>query len=432
MAVTQVYSTNFGFAALRTDGSVITWGGYGGDSSAVATQLGGTIDVVKIFATNSAFAALRADGSVVTWGYANEGGDSSAVAAQLDGTVDVVSIFASGSAFAALRADGSVVTWGSSLSGGNSSAVSSQLASGVISLGNANTNDVASIFPNSLPTGTVNISDTTPETGQVLTATNTLVDTDGIGAITYSWYVGTTQVATGNTYTVNSYDFGQTLKVTASYTDGFGTVESVSSAATSAVTYANLTINGTNNADFLAGDGGNDTLIGNGGNDLLDGGAGNDTLNAGDGNDLLNGDTGNDKLVGGTGDDLLNGGAGNDSLDGGTGTDTLRGGTGKDNFLFNSALDGKIDTILDFNPTDDTIKLENKYFTSLTTTGTLDAGSLVLGTTASDNNDFILYNSKTGALYYDADGSGSGVAVQIALLGTAAHPTLTNADFVVT
>jgi hypothetical protein len=41
---------------------------YGGDSSAVATKLDGTIDVTQVFSTPSAFAALRADGSVVTWG----------------------------------------------------------------------------------------------------------------------------------------------------------------------------------------------------------------------------------------------------------------------------------------------------------------------------------------------------------------------------
>ncbi|MFZ4524039.1 MAG: FG-GAP-like repeat-containing protein, partial [Chlorobium sp.] len=107
--VVQVFSTNYGFAALRTDGSVVTWGGYGGDSSAVNEEINGDIDVVQIFSTASAFAALRADGSVVTWGY---GVDSSLVADKLDGAIDVVEVFSTYSSFAALRADGSVVTWG--------------------------------------------------------------------------------------------------------------------------------------------------------------------------------------------------------------------------------------------------------------------------------------------------------------------------------
>ena len=36
-------------------------------------------DVVEIFATGSAFAAMRLDGSIVTWGHRHWGGDSSAV-----------------------------------------------------------------------------------------------------------------------------------------------------------------------------------------------------------------------------------------------------------------------------------------------------------------------------------------------------------------
>ena len=115
MDVTQIFSSFAAFAALRADGSVVTWGAPydGGDSSAVAGQLNGTLDVTQIFSTGNAFAALRVDGSVVTWGRADYGGDSSAVASQLDGTVDVTQIVSTNmGAFAALHADGSVVTWG--------------------------------------------------------------------------------------------------------------------------------------------------------------------------------------------------------------------------------------------------------------------------------------------------------------------------------
>ena len=64
------------------------------------------------FLNNYAFAMIKADGSVVTWGYGSNGGDSTLVARQLNGTVDVMQIFSANYAFAALRADGSVVTWG--------------------------------------------------------------------------------------------------------------------------------------------------------------------------------------------------------------------------------------------------------------------------------------------------------------------------------
>jgi Ca2+-binding RTX toxin-like protein len=50
-------------------------------------------------------------------------------------------------------------------------------------------------------------------------------------------------------------------------------------------------------------------------------------------------------------------------------------------------------------------------------------------TTAADADDFLIYNSTTGKLYYDTDGNGAGAAVQIALIGN--HAALTAADFVV-
>ena len=97
------------FAAVRVDGSVVTWGtpGAGGDCSKVKAQL--TVDVRSIYSTRGAFAALKADGSVVAWGDEDEGGDCSEVQHQL---VDVRSIYSTTSAFAALKADGSVVAWG--------------------------------------------------------------------------------------------------------------------------------------------------------------------------------------------------------------------------------------------------------------------------------------------------------------------------------
>ena len=57
-----------------------------------------------------AFAAIKADGSVVTWGAAATGGDSTSVAEKLAG--EVVQICANDNALAALKSDGSVVTWG--------------------------------------------------------------------------------------------------------------------------------------------------------------------------------------------------------------------------------------------------------------------------------------------------------------------------------
>ena len=81
--VQRIYSTKSAFAALREDGSVITWGSRrtGGDSSSVAGQLKSGVKV--IYSTKLAFAAVKEDGSVITWGGRGNGADSSSVAGQL-------------------------------------------------------------------------------------------------------------------------------------------------------------------------------------------------------------------------------------------------------------------------------------------------------------------------------------------------------------
>lgn len=110
------------FAALRYDGTVVTWGmGPAANSASVASDL---VNVEKIFHNDYAFAAIRSDGSVVTWGDNARGGDSSAVQSDLIG---VQKIYATDEAFAALKNDGSVVTWGNPRDGGDSSHLAQQL-----------------------------------------------------------------------------------------------------------------------------------------------------------------------------------------------------------------------------------------------------------------------------------------------------------------
>ncbi len=173
----------------------------------------------------------------------------------------------------------------------------------------------------------------------------------------------------------------------------------------------------------------NDTLIGLTGNDTLVGGGGNDRLNGGFGKDLLEGGSGNDTLIGSVGNDILSGGSGKDILNGGTYKDTLVGGEGKDSFIFNGELKASgVDTITDFNPIDDTIKLGHAFFTQFTV-GVLNANTFVIASSAVDSDDYLIYDKATGALSYDADGNGTGAAIQIATLGV--NLALTNADFVI-
>ncbi len=130
--VIKIVSTSFAFAALKSNGSVVTWGDSltGGDSSSVASSL--TSGVINIISNEYAFAAIKSDGSVITWGYSANGGNSSAVASSL--TSDVIYIFNTRKAFAALKSNGSVVTWGNTAFGANSSLVASSLTSGIINI----------------------------------------------------------------------------------------------------------------------------------------------------------------------------------------------------------------------------------------------------------------------------------------------------------
>ena len=92
-------------------------------------------------------------------------------------------------------------------------------------------------------------------------------------------------------------------------------------------------------------------------------------------------------------------------------------------------MTGNTGRITDYNVANDTIQLENGVFKALTATGTLPASQFRVGTQAVDANDHVIYNQTSGALIYDANGSGAGAAVQIATLS--AGLSLTNADIVV-
>jgi Ca2+-binding RTX toxin-like protein len=210
--------------------------------------------------------------------------------------------------------------------------------------------------------------------------------------------------------------------------------------------------------DRLFGGEGNDQLMGGAGGDLLDGGAGTDTVlylsatagvsaslsnaatNTGEAaGDMyvsienLTGSSFNDILVGNSAANILSGGAGNDTLRGAAGNDILAGGAGRDIFVFAAPLNAatNVDRINDFSVADDTIQLENAFFTALGTTGVLAVGALQINNSglASEADDRIIYEADTGNLFYDADGVG-GVAGILFGKMTADLP-LTNLDFVV-
>ncbi|MGL4488774.1 MAG: calcium-binding protein, partial [Rhizobiaceae bacterium] len=124
---------------------------------------------------------------------------------------------------------------------------------------------------------------------------------------------------------------------------------------------------------------------------------------------------------------ILFGQGGTDFIDGREGADVLVGGAQADDFRFATALGvGNIDTVSDFTVAQDDLLLAQTIFTAIG--ATLDAGELVIGAAAIDANDFLIYNSATGALSYDANGSAAGGTIQFATLSTGL--ALTVGDFV--
>lgn len=248
------------------------------------------------------------------------------------------------------------------------------------------------------------------------------------------------------------------------------------------------TILGNDADNWLDGDAGNDSLVGGAGNDTLDGGTGNDTLFGGAGSDVyyvdslgdrvfetptatstvdaggagntdvdkvfasvsftlgryleeleLLEDAGNISGTGNTAANTITGNDGDNRLNGKLGKDTLTGGEGNDVFRFDTALSpSNVDTITDFFAGTDRIELENAsgLFARLTVTGRLADANFVSGSgaQAQDSNDFIIYDTDTGDLYYDRDGSGSLGMVHFAtvLFDGAAVMDLSASDFLIT
>lgn len=178
--------------------------------------------------------------------------------------------------------------------------------------------------------------------------------------------------------------------------------------------------------DAIAGTGNTlgNRISGNAGANLLTGLAGNDTLGGGNGHDTL---------LGGGGDDLLQGGEGNDRLQGGLGADTLNGGFGADRFVFETPPASGVDRVEDFRPGTDRLLLDDDVFTVLPR-GALDAAAFHAGPGIRESGaagEFILLDTDTGTLYYDADGPAGVAALPFAILAGASLAVITAADFII-
>ncbi len=143
------------------------------------------------------------------------------------------------------------------------------------------------------------------------------------------------------------------------------------------------------------------------------------------------------EYVTGTGfKDVLIGNDANNRLIGGGGSDTLTGGAGGDGFQYNFASDGG-DTITDFNPTEDFIRIDQSNFGIAANDGDHPANPdidrllenyFVVGTTATEGgHGQFIYDDTTGDLFWDDDGNGGNVQILIATLQGA--PTIDRDHF---
>ena len=213
-------------------------------------------------------------------------------------------------------------------------------------------------------------------------------------------------------------------------------------------------INGTSGPDTLSGTAGNDTINGLEGNDLVQAGStgGADVINGGGGRDsiefkeratsavqvdfvagtITGGSSGtisftsiervltgnfNDILTGDGLAQTLTGQGGSDTIAGAGGIDTLWGATGADAFVFREMGQLNADRISDFTSGSDKVHLDDAAFTMIGATGNFTAADgrfkAHAGNAATDPDDRVIFNTSTGQLYYDADGTGNVAAPQL-------------------
>jgi hypothetical protein len=104
-------------------------------------------------------------------------------------------------------------------------------------------------------------------------------------------------------------------------------------------------------------------------------------------------------------------------IDMGPGNDLVVLGKKGDKVLFDWALNAatNVDTVKKFQSGKDKFYLDDDIFTTITP-GTLSSAAFHKGTSAADADDRIIYDKKTGALYYDPDGVGGVAQTQFAKL----------------
>ncbi len=145
-------------------------------------------------------------------------------------------------------------------------------------------------------------------------------------------------------------------------------------------------------------------------------------------NDLI-GNKGNNQLWGGDGNDRLYGMEGNDTLTGGAGNDTLEGLYGLDDYVFSAAAVNGRDTVVGFGTGLDRLVFTGADY-GFASGHVLTAAEFTVGSAALGANAQFIWNDVTSRLYWDADGTGAGAAIELALIGNGAVVTKDDLYFI--
>jgi len=122
----------------------------------------------------------------------------------------------------------------------------------------------------------------------------------------------------------------------------------------------------------------------------------------------------NNRITGNSGDNILNGGDGVDTLSGGAGSDAFE--------IERNGVGGLADLVLDFESGVDLLVIDMASFgvdvvrLGLASSGMVATGSFVKGAGAQalDANDFFVFDTARGQLYFDPDGSGPQAGIELA------------------
>ena len=171
-------------------------------------------------------------------------------------------------------------------------------------------------------------------------------------------------------------------------------------------------VQGGDGDDFAFGGQDNDVVLGNAGDDSVYGDKGNDFVAGGQGDDFVFGGPGDDTIHGGQDNDTVSGGAGNDLIFGDKGDDLLLGGEGQDTFRFEFfgdspspvTLDNRIlgiDTLTDFNPSEDVIAFDRRIFPALDDTLRAEFTQINNSGELGNQTAAIVYDASAGLVYYN-------------------------------